>query len=129
MTLKRHIFGIALLATLLLAAPASARASFHRVATGIVWADGQRYWAALPDLPDQAPTPVFDDLTGQRWQIQSPHCFALIGVAAGSALWECSPPDPPVLQELESGAVRAVPGWEQFETWRSEEHTSELQSQ
>ena len=118
----RRAFGAALLVTLLFVAPASARAPFHRVATGIAWADGERYWAALPDLPSQDPTQVFDDLTGQRWQIQPPRvadCYALIGVAAGNALWQCSSgdPNPPLLQELESGAVRPVPGWEQFVTW------------
>jgi hypothetical protein len=116
----RCAFGAALLVALLLAAPASARSPFHPVATGIVRADGERYWAALPDLPSQDPTQVFDDLTGQRWQIQPPRtadCYGLIGVAAGNALWQCSGGDPPLLQELESGAVRAVPGWEQFVTW------------
>jgi hypothetical protein len=125
----RRALGAALLVTLLLAAPASARSPFHRVATGIAWADGERYWAALPDLPDQDPTQVFDDLTGQRWQIQPPpaaFCYALIGVAAGNALWQCSSngdPSAPLLQELASGAVRAVPGWEQFETWLSVNQT------
>jgi hypothetical protein len=115
----RSAVALTVLAALLAAGPADARSPFRSLGDGVGWADGERYAAITPtnDAPAGARSRVFDDATGRTWELSPPrsgcHVFA---VAQGNVLWSCYT-GAPVIQELESGATRPVPGWDTYQRW------------
>jgi hypothetical protein len=123
MTLKRSL--VVGLAVLVLTAPAAeARSPFHLVGTGSVWTDGDRY-TVLSDT-DGVPYRIIDDRTRRSWRAPSapPGCEAYLQVADGHLLWaHCIEllgdvlSSRPLLQNLETGAVTPVPGWDRYVSW------------
>ena len=124
MALKRSL--LVGLAALLLAAPAAdARAPFHLIARGSsVTTDGERY-ALLRDR-DGIPYRVIDDQSGRSWPVPvaPAGCLPSVQVADGQLLWDdCptlaseAPSSRPVLQDLETGELRQVPGWDAYLSW------------
>ena len=94
--------------------PASAEAGFKRLGTGSVWADGNR-WAVV--RLDGQPVRVIDERTRRSWELPGlPDCD-VAGAAAGQVLWGCGYPATPRLQNVESGAVSDVPGWDAYLSW------------
>jgi hypothetical protein len=125
MALKRSLL-IGLAALLLVAPAAEARSPFHLIASGSsVTTDGERY-ALLSDR-NGVPYRVIDDQTGRSWPLPSAPagCEAYsVQVANGQLLWELCPilasgavSSRPVLQDLETGGVRPVPGWDAYLSW------------
>ena len=96
------------LAILLVAAPSAEAAKFRLVGQGHVWTDGDRYAAVMLD---GRPIRVIDDLRRKSWRVLPPRpgCF-VGGIAAARVLWSC--PEQPLLQELETGLVHPLPGWD-----------------
>jgi hypothetical protein len=113
------------LVALMLGVPsANARSPFHVIGEGSVSTDGKRY-ALLRDR-ENAPYRVIDDRLHRSWAIASPPpgCSDVAGVADGSLLWHCptlagmqNPSSRPVLQNLETGEVTPVPGWDAYLNW------------
>lgn len=106
-----------LLAGLLtLASAADARTPFRQIGTGTVWTDGDRY-AAL--MLSRGPNRIVDAASGATWELPEPaYGCRVAGVAAGHVLWDC---DVPLLQELATGTLRELPGWDTYLQWRENE--------
>jgi hypothetical protein len=108
MGLKR-LLPVVLLA-LAICAPAQARSPFRLIGEGTVWTDGDRY--AVVQL-EGGTVRVIDDRLGRSWDLAAhPTCY-LGGAAAGHLLWDCTPA-PPRLQDIATGDVTDVPGWDAY---------------
>jgi hypothetical protein len=119
--MKRLVLLGALVAMLVAAPIAQAGSRFRLLGTGWAKADGHRY--AVLQL-DRKPLRVIDERARRSWTIADPPagCEAVpAGVAAGHLLWDCPAPpwgmatvSRPLLQELDTGEVGPVPGWDAY---------------
>jgi hypothetical protein len=120
MDLKRPL--LVVLLALVSAPAADARARFHLIGRGSVTTDGERY-ATLVDREGTLYR-VIDDVLGRSWTVPDapPGCTPYsVQVADGHLLWDCPTPtgqmyaaSRPVLQSLETGEIRPVPGWDTY---------------
>jgi hypothetical protein len=118
----RTLVILAALGTLAVCASAAdARSPFRLLGAGSAWTDGDRY--AAINLKDQ-PAHVVDEWTGRAFDVVGPTGCFLQGVAEGTVLWQCDgflnryqPVERPKIEDLATGALRDVPGWDTYLRW------------